>query len=301
MNKKFKEICRCAKVPYASRITTNGFFLDIDTFEQMFKNNCFVYYISIDGGKELHDKQRPCKSGHGSYEVIMRNLSQIKDKVISRNFRIEIRVNCSSHMYCEFEHFLSDFEKKFGKDKRFLLIIETVNDWSDRTKEMRRRGQLLTHSNMSELGKIAHKYNISLASMDKHSLKTQMCQAGKRNAYSIFYDGTIHKCQMALESDEYRRLDTIGKVTDNGEFDIEREKESIWVKDFFPKSCEKCRLLPMCLGKKCIYQKEIQGYECEGVEEKFLDIYMAYDASKLENIPLFFFDNYCTKCLKVNL
>ena len=106
---------------------------------------------------------------------------------------------------------------------------------------------------------------------------------------------------MALESDEYRRLDTIGKVTDNGEFDIEREKESIWVKDFFPKSCEKCRLLPMCLGKKCIYQKEIQGYECEGVEEKFLDIYMAYDASKLENIPLFFFDNYCTKCLKVNL
>ncbi|MCR2049038.1 radical SAM protein [Acetatifactor muris] len=287
MNQKFKEICNRVRIPYAARITTNGYYLDRKTFEQLFKNNCFIYYISVDGGKDLHNRQRPCRNGEGSYDVIMANLKQIKQEVSSRNFRIEIRVNCSKRSYDYLEQFLKEFEVNFGNDSRFSVIIETVNDWSERTVQMNNEGQLMDHSDLSELGKIAKRYNINLASIDKHLLKTQICQAAKRNGYSIFYDGTIHKCQMALESEKYCQMDKIGKVTDDGEFQIEKENEKIWVSDIFPKSCENCKVLPMCLGKKCVFQKEIQGQPCIDIENKFLNAFMLYDSSKIDMIPLY--------------
>ena len=287
LNKKFKEICKEAKIPYAARITTNGYVLDINTFEQLFKSNCFVYYISLDGGKGLHDKQRPCKNGTGSYEVIINNLLQIKNHIKSKNFRVEIRVNCTGASYDEFEGFLSNFEKKFGADNRFSLIIETVNDWSDRTESMKKDGQILKRSDLNKFAIEAHKYNINLANADKHLLDTEICQAAKRNAYSIFYDGTIQKCQMALESKEFCKSNIIGRVTEEGEFAIEENVESLWVNDSIPKACEDCKLLPLCFGKKCVYLKEIQGQECNEMEKDFLNSFLVYDTSKLDNIPLF--------------
>lgn len=287
MNKKFKEICNKVKVPYAARITTNGYFLDLKTFEQLYKSNCFVYYISIDGEKQTHDKQRPCKNGQGSYDKIMENLKQIKQRVPFRNFRIEIRVNCSKSSYDNFNIFLSDFEKKFGNDRRFSLVIETINDWSERTESMNREKKLLNFSDLEILSQMAKKYNVQLASTDKHMLNTQICQAAKRNAYSIFYDGTIHKCQMAQESEKFCQLEKIGNITDNGEFRIEKEKEKLWVNDVFPKLCENCKVLPICFGKKCIFQKEIQGQDCIDIEQKFLNSFMSCDSSKVDLIPLY--------------
>ncbi len=286
MNQRFNEICHTAKIPYAARITTNGYNLSLDIFCELQKNNCFVYYISVDGDQKLHDRQRPCKNGAGSYEVIMNNLKKIKWNVASNNFRIEIRVNCSRESYDCLETFLADFERDLGNDRRFSLVIETVNDWSDRTEKMNEEGKLLEQSDLGELAKIARRYNINLASTDRHLLNTQICQAAKRNAYSIFYDGTIRKCQMAQESKEYCQMDVIGEITNNGDFMIDEAKEAFWVSDVFPQSCTSCKLLPLCLGKKCVFSIKIKNEICQDIEDKFLNYFISYDASKIENIEL---------------
>src|SRR5699024_12802524 len=76
----FRRPSRYSLFPYTT-LFRSGYFLDLKTFEQLYKSNCFVYYISIDGEKQTHDKQRPCKNGQGSYDKIMENLKQIKQRV----------------------------------------------------------------------------------------------------------------------------------------------------------------------------------------------------------------------------
>ena len=287
MNRRFKEICKGAKIPYVSRITTNGYFLDIKTFKELLEYNCFVYYISLDGGKELHDKQRPCKNGEGSYDVIMENLKCIKNSIDSRRFRVEIRVNCSKKSFADFEKFVSDFSNTFGDDRRFTLVIETINDWSERTENMSKEGVLLGHPGLEELGAIARNYSVRLNSMETYSLETRICQAAKRNGYSIFYDGSIHKCQMAQETGTYKLEDVIGNVTNTGDFCIDNHKEEKWVTDALPDDCMDCKVLPICLGKKCVFQSRIKGEPCIDVEQKFIDSFMASEQSRIEQIPLY--------------
>lgn len=258
MNQKFKEICQNIKLPYVSRITTNGYYLDLNTFKQLQQNNCFVYYISVDGNKELHDKQRPCKNGDGSYDIIMKNLKKIKNAISSRNFRIEIRVNCSYKSYDDFNKFLSKYERIFGRDSRFSLVIETINDWSNRTDDMKKSGLLLENTSLLELAEIAKQYDVNLASHSQYLLNTQICQAAKKNAYSIFYDGTLHKCQMAQESKEYYEMDEIGEITEEGKFEVDDQKVSIWVSNDLLETCKTCKLLPLCFGKKCVFQTRIK-------------------------------------------
>lgn len=286
MNSEICKICRENKKPYVSRMTTNGYELDLETFNKLQKYNCLVYYVSVDCGKEMHDIQRPLKNGSGSYDRIMANLKTIKDRALSRNFRVEIRVNCSSKAYRYLEDFLVEVEKSFGGDQRFSLVIDAVKDWSERTKEMKQNEELIGYRGVADLSYIAKKYHVNLASVETHALDTQICQAAKRNAYIIHYDGSLHKCQMAMEADEYRELDKIGEITAEGNLQIDTEKEKYWVKDVFQCECEQCALLPLCLGTKCVFQTEIKGEECEKVIEKFINEFKVHEMSKLENIRM---------------
>lgn len=287
MNQEICKICRENRKPYISRITTNGYELDIDTFNKLQEYNCLVYYVSVDCGKEMHDVQRPRRDGTGSYDRIMHNLKAIKSRALSRNFRVEIRVNCSVEAYKHLEEFLSEIEETFGDDRRFSLVIAAVKDWSERTEKMREDGELIGDAGVADLASIAKRYNINMAPDDVHALDTQICQAAKRNAYIINYDGSVHKCQMALESEQYSGIDKIGEVSLDGELLIDSEQEARWVRNDFRKECNTCCLLPLCLGKKCVYQTVIEEENCEDVVDKFINEFSTHEMSKLESMQLF--------------
>ena len=60
-------------------MTTNGTMLfGSDVIEFLSKNN-FNVMVSIDGPKELHDRNRVFESGEGSFDVLMDNLTRIKE------------------------------------------------------------------------------------------------------------------------------------------------------------------------------------------------------------------------------
>jgi uncharacterized protein len=58
-------------------LTTNGTLFN-DELVRFFKENNISILISIDGPKEMHDKNRVFASGKGSFELIMKNLKWIK-------------------------------------------------------------------------------------------------------------------------------------------------------------------------------------------------------------------------------
>lgn len=264
LHKQFRMIAREYKIPYYSRITTNGYELDLETFQELYKNHCFIYYVSLDGMKEVHDRQRPLKNGEGTHDRIIKNLKAIQESISNRNFRVEIRVNNSTSTISGLKQFISEFNQLFNNDSRFALVLDSVQDWGVRTQNMKE--DLIESSILSEFADYAREQNVELAEFSFNSLETQICQAAKHNAYSIFYDGSIIKCQMALEREKYKNCNIIGDVITG----INKEKESLWVDDKFPRECEKCIALPLCFGKKCVFNTKVKGEMCVDIEKKLV-------------------------------
>lgn len=265
LHKQFRTIAKEFHIPYYSRITTNGYELDLDTFNELYKNHCFVYYISLDGSRTTHDRQRPLKNKSGTYDVIIKNLKAIHDHVSYKNFRIEIRINNSSSTMKELGQFLAEFAKIFGNDSRFALVFDVVQDWGDRTKTM--QDELIAKDQLEESAMLATKYNLNLVDFSFSSLETQICQAAKKNAFSIFYDGSIIKCQMALERDQYKDLNVVGNVVTG----IDENRERVWVDDKFPDQCNHCVALPLCYGKKCVFTTKVKQEKCTDIESALID------------------------------
>lgn len=71
ISKHALEICRIAKKPLISSMTTNGYFLDCATFEKLSAYNLIDIKITIDGLKQTHDMQRVLKDGSPTFDKII--------------------------------------------------------------------------------------------------------------------------------------------------------------------------------------------------------------------------------------
>ena len=82
---KVRMICLKKHIPFYSNVTTNGYELDLKTFKSLIKNHVLYYQITIDGPKEIHNKQRPHKTNSDSFEKIVKNAS-MKGRVKNGTF-----------------------------------------------------------------------------------------------------------------------------------------------------------------------------------------------------------------------
>jgi uncharacterized protein len=63
-------------------ITTNGSLLSAEVAE-FFDLHNFTVFISLDGPKEVHDKNRVFKNGQGTYDAVAQRMSEVKERVPS--------------------------------------------------------------------------------------------------------------------------------------------------------------------------------------------------------------------------
>ncbi len=81
-------------------ITTNGTILD-DELLEIFSKNHFHITLSIDGGKEIQDFQRPFVNGKGSFLTLTKNLDAIRKKKIPVSARLTVtHKNISELLKC---------------------------------------------------------------------------------------------------------------------------------------------------------------------------------------------------------
>jgi uncharacterized protein len=83
-------------VKYYSSITTNGFLLEESVVDTLLACDVKTFQVTIDGPKELHDKQRRSKDDKDTYKTIKRNLINMKKK--SGNFSVVLRTNVSPEL-----------------------------------------------------------------------------------------------------------------------------------------------------------------------------------------------------------
>lgn len=65
-------------------MTTNAYLLSTDVFNGLVRSGVYFFQITVDGLEHTHNRQRPLKSGAGSFEKIISNLRNI-EKLVKRN------------------------------------------------------------------------------------------------------------------------------------------------------------------------------------------------------------------------
>lgn len=250
-----QQIGRKCGVPVIGQITTNGYQLDLETFEALNKLNIIHYHVTIDGPESVHDSLRPHVSGKGTYKTILNNLTEIKKKSNYHHFSIMIRANTNKNTYLQYTDFLQEVAPIFDGDHRFLFFVQKINDWGgEGVKQMSE--ELLNNEKQlwEELIPQMNTINNNFGGMRNLSAVTS-CSLKTRNSYAIYVDGSVYKCSMAIQGlsadNDYGK---VGELLSNGKLDIDERK----LADFSKKpqlydKCEQCCWLPFCLVGMCPY------------------------------------------------
>lgn len=118
-------------------LTTNGTLLTLDKAKYLYEKN-FNIVISLDGSKEEHDKNRVFKNSNlGSFEIIMKNLKEIKDFLpdFMKNISFNTVLNHNCNFSCVKDYYNTN---EIVKDAYSVFnLVETnnahsVNEYSQR-------------------------------------------------------------------------------------------------------------------------------------------------------------------------
>lgn len=268
---KIRTICKKHRKPLYASITTNGYELDAYTFEQLIKGHMRFFQITIDGPRDIHNRQRPHKTKTDSFDKIINNLLEIKEKYSRHKFLIALRINITSKLFPYFEDFLNWLESCFGDDNHFTIVWEFVRDWGG-DKIDNNRDLFFDHDDAKYMFNILSESKFSInGNLAQSDSGLYLCTASKKNGYVVNHDGKIYKCSMALENEEYKHINCIGHINEDGTLFIDTQKEKQWIgRNKVDSKCIDCQNYPDCMGMTCPFSSRIRNKKVN-CDELFID------------------------------
>ena len=218
-------------------ITTNGTILD-DELLEIFATNHFHVTLSIDGGKEIQDIQRPFTNGKGSYLKVTQNIQKMRKLRIPISARVTVtHKNVSQLMQC-----LCDIWD-LGINNIFFAPVSTENSDLKLTKQ----DMNILLEQIEKLGKYQYENIVN----HKNIYLTNLFQYGKilhQNALGIcsFYipevlkvdiNGNIFRCHRLIGNDKFLAGNVAGEVNN---LKIEELEAAV-------NKCSECTLKSLCI------------------------------------------------------
>ncbi|MCL5020323.1 MAG: radical SAM protein, partial [Bacteroidetes bacterium] len=233
-------LSREQNVSFGSTITTNGYLLTPDTFDEAVSEwNLNRFQITIDGPRDFHDKRRVLESGGPTFDKIMSHLQYIA-KSTYPDLMYVVRMNVDAEnlkTVAEFARILKDI---VGDDRRARFFARPV--WG------KSECDLLTNFEARSLKKqmfeICEETGLRLFDGDLFlSPGGGMCYAADAHSLVVGPDGTLYKCTSAFELPENR----VGQLTEAGTVQLNIENFNLWVKPGTEKysQCRQCAILPI--------------------------------------------------------
>ena len=263
LSENFINICKARLIPYSAQITTNGYLLDDDTFDMLYKLKIYNYMITVDGFAEQHDKQRFTHGGKGTYNVIMQNLLRIRDNKKYKFAHINIRVNITKSVLDILDNFIFFLESLFSDDPRFSFTFVPAKNYSngDNVDE-----DIFVDSEKVTSHLLKNKvYSNKLypENLMSHLIAPgQGCSSALKNSYVITPDLKIFKCCAHYDM----KSNNIGHIDSAGNLIIDETLHNKWylANKFVKKTTDACRdcfYMPACpnSGKNCPAQYLMQG------------------------------------------
>lgn len=250
LSQKFQSICKVAKKTYSASMTTNGYNLSLETYQKLYNLGVYNYQITIDGLKAEHDRQRVLENGQGTFDVIISNLKEIKNKTNNFNASFIIRTNFTKRIYDNIEKYLDFYDKTFNDDSRFEFYIHMASDWGgERVEEF--SDQMLSKSQYRDIINAVKRYGVSINYNTHFShLNYQgcVCYASRKNSIVIGTDGTLYKCTGDFEFEKNK----VGILTEDGILQYNKNY-TLWLGGVHKSNakCNNCFYSACCLSNNC--------------------------------------------------
>ena len=91
LSQKIKELCEKHNILFRNSITTNGVLIDQSIVEAINDIQLYHYQITLDGGKEEHNRVRKTTSNEGTFNRIINNINLLLENL--DNVNITLRIN----------------------------------------------------------------------------------------------------------------------------------------------------------------------------------------------------------------
>ena len=243
LSERIINICSKTKTNYSASMVTNGYYLDIETAENLIKQQIPRVQVTLDGGQNMHDTRRVLKNGSGTYLQILSNIETVVKKT---DLAVTLRINIDKRNSDGIDELLEDLKQRnLAGGTDFQLYFAPVNVCSDEC--LRVSDEVLPLAEYSkieyELLKKAIAYRLTNATLPAalHSV----CAAIKPNGFVILPNGDVHKCWNTV-SDKTKKVCTLDQIDEVEKFPLQ-QKWTTW-SPFQLSDCEDCLFLPNCSG-----------------------------------------------------
>jgi uncharacterized protein len=206
---------------YAANITTNGYYLNKAAFIKLIDSKVNYFQVSFDGDRELHDQSRIRKDKQPTFDVIWKNLIDLKNTNL--DFTVLIRVHFTIDNYTQMDDFIEKLNHTFGEDLRFKFFFKPIerlggeNDSSIKTMDRNEK------KNIKKI--LDDKINNRSQVFTFNEISPYICYASVPNSFIIRADGKICKCTVALKD----KNNFVGKINEDGEINF-NDNFYLWLK-----------------------------------------------------------------------
>lgn len=252
-------LCERNGVDFNGGLTTNAYFLDRQTFEDLIACKQTFFQITLDGWGPTHDQVRRFADGRGTFDKIWSNLVGLK--AVEGEFEILVRIHVRRDNIESLPILIERIAEEFGLDPRFRLDFEHVRDLGGSggktvidgvsyaelgpiekvLRERYYRATVLAHGvdtgavaawresdDQVASAKSAGESAGSQRLADLASGGPYICYASRPNSLLVRADGRIGKCTVALNDTR----NDVGRLNDDGTVFIDNPKLRPWIRGF---------------------------------------------------------------------
>ncbi|MBD2342607.1 radical SAM protein [Anabaena subtropica] len=209
---------------YSGSMTTNAYFLDINTASALANVGVTHYQISLDGPMEIHNKSRIRADGKNTFERIWSNLLAIRDSLLPVS--VLLRLHFTADTFDLLDPLLEDIKRELLPDPRFSAFFKAIehlggpNDTSIK---------VFSETEKAKAIKILENklFGDNLKSSQNGAVPDNaVCYAARPNSLVIRANGKVGKCTVALTDER----NDIGTLASDGKLKLIPGRFAPWVR-----------------------------------------------------------------------
>jgi uncharacterized protein len=223
---------------YSFSLVTNGALLKRKTALELAELGLKGVKITIDGPADIHNKNRPFKSGVPSFDTLIKNIKETWDIV-----KINLGGNFEEDNYRDFPLLLDYLEKEgLTPDKLGVIKFDPVAKRPERVMNPTdyRGGCITLDEPWLLTANELLRDDILRRGYKTLNMGHKLCMIESLNSCVVNYDGSLYKCPGFIGMEEFK----IGNIKDRVSNYKDTYNLEIWKND----KCTECEYLPLCYG-----------------------------------------------------
>jgi len=268
ISRELKSFTEARGASYSFSLVTNGALLKRRTAEELAELGLTSVKITLDGPAEIHNKNRPFKSGVPSFDTLIRNIKETCDII-----KINLGGNFEIDNYRNFPLLLDYLEQEgLTPEKLGVIKFDPVAKRPERVMnptDYRGGCMSLNEPWLLDATKVLQE-EILKRGYNTPNTRHKLCMVESRHSYVVNYDGTLYKCPGFIGMEEF----IVGDLQEGVSDYAKSHNLGMWKND----ECPDCVYLPLCYGG-CRYMTFLRDGNVNA-----LDCQREYLDASLENL-----------------